>query len=193
MTDRFAVAVLAGGEGRRMGGGKPLRSFAGERLIDRALRHARSWTTTVVVAVRHPAQIGPTDARIIRDADAPGPVGGVLAALEFAHTAGFERLLAIPADMPFLPPDLPGRLVEAIGDHACALASSCGQLHPVCGLWRSDVLAEAKAYAGAGRRSLKGLAEAVGFVAVEWPAGPRDPFFNVNSSEDLAEAARRAR
>jgi molybdopterin-guanine dinucleotide biosynthesis protein A len=37
---------------------------------------------------------------------------------------------------------------------------------------------------------LKGFAEAVGYAAVEWPTYPVDPFFNINSQRDLAQAER---
>ena len=90
------------------------------------------------------------------------------------------------------PPTVLDRLSAAIGEEGCALAESGGEVHPVCGLWRSSDLERAEDYAASGRRSLKGLAAQLGFVAAEWPAGPEDPFFNVNSSEDLAEAARRS-
>jgi molybdopterin-guanine dinucleotide biosynthesis protein A len=39
---------------------------------------------------------------------------------------------------------------------------------------------------------LRGFAELVGSVAVEWPAGPLDPFFNINTAEDLRQAEGRA-
>jgi molybdopterin-guanine dinucleotide biosynthesis protein A len=46
-------------------------------------------------------------------------------------------------------------------------------------------------YLASGRRSLRGLAETVGYVAVDWPTDPEDPFFNINTSADLVEAERR--
>lgn len=187
------VAILAGGEGRRIGGGKPLRTLHGESLIERALRHARNWSDAIVIAIRDPAQVEVEGVALVRDAEVPGPLGGLITALGHASGAGHPMVLSIPADMPFLPRDLFDRLSSAIGDGACALAASGGQLHPVCGLWRSSALGQALDYAGSGRRSLKGLAESVGFAVAQWPAEPNDPFFNVNTSEDLAEAARRAR
>ena len=48
------MVILAGGEGSRIGGGKPLMRLAGERLIDRALRTARGWSDLIAVAVRDP-------------------------------------------------------------------------------------------------------------------------------------------
>jgi molybdopterin-guanine dinucleotide biosynthesis protein A len=188
-----AVVVLAGGEGRRIGGGKPMRIFGGERLIDRAQRQARTWSDLVAIAVRDPAQVEPTEAELISDKEVPGPLGGLISGLEFARVKGRTLLLSIPADMPFLPDDLLDRLAANIGDRACALAASGGQLYPVCALWRITALDHADSYVTAGRRSLKGFAAEIGFATVEWAVATIDPFFNVNTNEDLAEAARSAR
>lgn len=191
MRSDVAVVILAGGEGARIGGGKPLKRFAGERLIDRAVNLARSWSDAVAIAVRDRSQVNGAAADLIADADVPGPLGGLISGMKFATAAGRQFVLAIPADMPFLPHDLLHRLREAIGEAACAVAESGGHIHPVCSLWRSTAAVQAESYAAQGRRSLKGLAAAVGFVAVEWNVDPADPFFNVNTNADLAEAARR--
>jgi molybdopterin-guanine dinucleotide biosynthesis protein A len=97
-------------------------------------------------------------------------------------------LLTIPCDMPFLPDKLPQRLMAAIGELGAAIASSGGNLHPVCGLWRTAALTEVPAYWALGKRSLHGFARHIGFAEVEWPSTARDPFFNINSPADLAEA-----
>jgi molybdopterin-guanine dinucleotide biosynthesis protein A len=96
----------------------------------------------------------------------------------------------MPCDMPFLPDDVPDRLARALPGHGAALAASSGRVHPVCGLWRGDALAQVRDYAASGRRSLIGFAEAVGYTAVEWPIDPFDPFLNLNSPEDFAAAER---
>ena len=191
MSEGVAVVVLAGGQGSRIGGAKPLRTLAGERLIDRALRFARSHSDAVAVAVRDALQAKAVDADVIVDEPVEGPLGGLIAALRLARTSGRPLLLVVPADMPFLPPDLIERLRDAMGARSCAVASSGGHLHPVCGLWRAEALESATAYAESGRRSLRGLAEAVGHAIVQWPTEPADPFFNINSADDLAEAERR--
>jgi molybdopterin-guanine dinucleotide biosynthesis protein A len=184
------VVILAGGEGKRIGGGKPLKIYRGEPLIDRAIRRARSWSDRVAVALRDRSQLGAVPADLIPDADVAGPLGGLISGMKFAIAKKRQFVLVIPADMPFLPADLLDRLHQAIGDKGCALAESGGQLHPVCGLWQSNAIRSALSYAAAGRRSLKGLAASIGFVAVEWEAEAVDPFFNINTSEDLAEAGR---
>lgn len=190
--DDIAAVVLAGGEGRRIGGGKPLRRLGGETLLARALGQAGRYSDRVALAVRHPAQVGaPEGVVVIPDAPVEGPLGGLAAALEYARAQGRPAVLTLPCDMPFVPPDLAERLGSALDDHAAALAASGGRLHPVCALWRVAALDHLPAYAASGRRSLHGFAEAVGFTAVDWPALPADPFFNVNTAGDLAEAEAR--
>ena len=142
-------------------------------------------------AVRDAGQAAGTSLPIIKDDVAiEGPLAGLVAALRFARTAGAVAVLTIPVDMPFLPGDLGERLGEALGQGRTAIASSGGHLHPVCGLWAVEALALVPDYLASGKRSLTGLALAAGLVAVDWPADPVDPFFNINSDEDLVEAER---
>ena len=167
------IVILAGGEGRRIGGGKPGRMLGAETLLARALRRARDWSDDVLVAAREGGDI--TD-----DPAIEGPLGGIAAALALGGD-----VLTIACDMPFLPDDLPARLVS---EAAATIASSGGRLHPVCALWRAEAQDGLAAYLATGRRSLTGFAEAVGYEAVEWPVEPFDPFFNINDEAGLARA-----
>ncbi len=186
-----AVVILAGGEGRRIGGGKPNRLLGSERLIDRALRLARSWCDCVAVSARDARQVD-VDAEIITDElSVAGPLGGLIAAGRYAGIHGCDYVLTIPADMPFLPNDLLDRLTAEIGRASAAIPASEGELHPVCGLWRPSALTAAPAYAEEQGRSLRGFAASIGFRRVDWSADPHDPFFNINRIEELAEAERR--
>lgn len=186
---RLAVAVLAGGEGSRIGGGKPLIRLGGKTLIERAFDRARSWSNQVVVVIRSPDQLGEHDLPWIADAAGiDGPLAGLAAALEWTCRLGAEALLTIPCDMPFLPEDLATRLQDEAGEHDAAVAASAGELHPVCSLWRNAAIYEFARYCASGRRSLRGFAEQLGLAEVVWPAEPNDPFFNINSSDDLAAA-----
>lgn len=194
MTSDVAVVILAGGQGTRIGGRKPLRLLGGERLIDRALVMARQWSDCVAVSVRNPLQLGTIAVPIILDpAEVEGPLSGLVAGLHFARDTGRRLLLTIPADMPFLPEDLLERLSRQIDNQGCAVAASGDELHPVCALW--DVtrsLERLDAYLASGRRSLKGFAEIIGSARIDWPGEPEDPFFNVNDLDDLAKAERRS-
>lgn len=189
----LAVVILSGGEGRRIGGGKPARRLGNARLIDSAVEQGRSWSDTVAIAVRTRSQAPSVDAEIIEDEAIEGPLGGLAAGLAFAQGRDRPFLLTIPADMPFLPPDLLDRLGTAIPGFGCALASSGGHAHPVCGLWRSSAVSQIGEYVSTGGRSLKGFAALIGVVAVDWATDAGDPFFNINSPDDLAEAEKRLR
>ena len=180
------VAVLAGGEGRRIGGGKPQRRLGGETLLAGALRTARLWSDEVKVVVREADQAGEAP-YLLDDPAIAGPLGGLAAALRHACEHGYEAVLTLPCDAPFVPADLADRLRAAIGSRA-TVAASGGELHPVCALWPAAALDRLDSYLATGRRSLRGFADAVGFLAVEWPPEPFDPFFNINSEEDLLRA-----
>lgn len=186
---RPSVVILAGGEGRRIGGGKPLRLFGGRTLLARAIELARSWSDEVRVAARIGADL-PVQPRFRIDDDPAieGPLGGLAAALAFADRAGSEGVFTIPCDMPFLPGDLALRLAEGIGDSGAAIAASAGSVHPVCALWRTACIGRLHAYVAPGRRSLRGFAAHVGHVEIAWPAEPVDPFLNINTEADLEAA-----
>jgi molybdopterin-guanine dinucleotide biosynthesis protein A len=190
MMRDLAVVVLAGGEGRRMGGGKPLRLVGGRSLISIALDRARSWSSLVAVSVRSPGQVGTVDAPFILDSqDVAGPLAGLASALAFASRASACRLLTLPCDTPNLPDDLAGRLGEALVPGVRAAVASCnGRLHPICAVWDVGAAAELPAYIAAGRSSMRGFAEAVGLKTVDWDARSAASFHNFNTPEDLLAA-----
>jgi len=188
-SELTAVVVLAGGEGRRMGGGKPLRAFGGTSLVAHAVALARIWAPQVAVAVRSAAQVaGETDAPVVLDDPAiEGPLAGLASALAYAEGAGASCLLTLPCDAPHLPADLLARLAQALPvEGLVAVAASNGRLQPTCALWRPAALARLAGYLATGRRSLHGFAEACGMAVVDWQTSDGDPFANANTPEDLA-------
>ena len=187
----IAVVVLAGGEGRRMGGGKPLRMLGGRSLIERAVEQAQGWSSLVAVSVRQDGQAGALAVPQILDEEGEGPIAGLASALRFVRDNGAETLLTIACDMPVLPADLPQQLERALtSDLGAAIARSGHSLHPVCGLWRSAAIEALGDYRASGRSSLRGFAAHIGSAEVEWPVQPYDPFLNVNRPEELEAAER---
>lgn len=187
---RTPVVIAAGGDGSRIGGGKPLRRLAGRQLLDRAIEYAAHRSDLVAVALRRTTPVTlPQGVTPLYDAsDNGGPLSALASALAFAGAKDARRVMLIGCDTPFLPDDLLPRLNEAIGGHGVALARSGGRLHPLAGLWRSGLVDALPAYCATGRRSMQAFAERCGLVAVDWPILPYDPFFNVNDANDLREA-----
>jgi molybdenum cofactor guanylyltransferase len=189
---RLVAVVLAGGEGRRMGGDKPLRAWRGGTLIDHALRKAHGFAPAVAVAVRSGDQVGRVDVPLLIDGpDLAGPLAGVASAIAFAADAGAEAVVTLPCDAPLAPEDLALRLAGAIqARDGVAMAASHGRWQPTCALWRSNLAEPLAQYAGRGGRSLRGFAEVAGLRLVDWGEPDPDPFANANAPEDLERLAR---
>lgn len=188
--------LLAGGAAKRMGGGdKGLRDIAGRTLLARAAdRLAPQCERLLLNANGDPARFAGLSLEVIADGilQQPGPLGGILAGLDrLADENSAEWLLTAPADCPFLPRDLAERLHDARGSATIAIARSSGHVHPIIGLWhvslRSDLY---HALAAEDVRKAAAFVARHPHVIVDWPSTPADPFFNVNTPDDLAEAQR---
>lgn len=192
MDDSLLVAVLAGGEGRRMGGVKALRPFRGTTLVAHALSQARRWSPQVCVVVRQADQVAAAvEAALVFDDPAiAGPLAGLAAALAEAQARGCERLLTLPVDMPNLPPELPARLAAALTPGiGAALPEAAGYLQATCGLWRAAALDGLPAYRLTGASSLRGFAAACGLATVAFDETESSAFANANSPEELERLA----
>ena len=193
--------ALAGGLARRMGGGdKPLREIGGRTILARVIARLEPQCECLVInANGDPRRFASFGLPVIADGvpGAPGPLAGILAALDWAaaNRPDAAFILSAPGDCPFLPLDLVARLSRAlIADHAeLAIGASQGQSHPVIGLW-SVALREAlrQALVVEGLRKVGLWTARYRLATVEWPAEPLDPFFNANTVDDLAEAERLA-
>lgn len=192
----IVAAILAGGDGRRIGGRKPEHHLLGRPLLEWVAACARSQSDRLAVAKRREgADAQSPDMRVLRDDERlAGPIAGLQSALRWAEAEGATWLLTLPCDTPFAPSDLVARLRLAADDLGApvAMARSAGVLHPACAIWRPGLAAALEAYLELGRSSLIGFAESVGYAAADWPVDAADPFFNVNTPDDLLEAARLA-
>jgi molybdenum cofactor guanylyltransferase len=194
-TTTTAVVVLAGGEGRRMGGSKPRMPWDQTTLIGHAVDLARGYGGEVAVAVREESQVvGAVTAHLLLDDPGiEGPLAGLASALGFAQKLGAVCVLTLPCDAPQLPADFAVRLNAALApDFGVAVAHSRGRAHPTCALWRIGVLHALPGYLATGRRSLNGFAEAVGMTAAAWASVGPDPFANANTPAELAALQSRA-
>ena len=191
--------VLAGGLARRMGGGdKPLIAIGGAPILDRVLARFAPGCAQVILNVNgDPGRFAAYRLPVVAD-DVPGfagPLAGILAGLDWAaqHRPDLAWLASAPADCPFLPSDLVPRLHAArVTQRApLACAHSGGRRHPVVGLWPVALRGDLRhALVNEGLRKIETWTARHGVALADWPADPIDPFFNVNTPEDVAEAQR---
>lgn len=189
--------ILAGGQGRRMGGadkallylgGRPLLSHVQERLTPQCRE-------VILNANGDPARFGVLGLPVVPDslAGSLGPLAGILAALEWTahHRSSLEWVVSVPADTPLIPLDLVQRLHEARQVEGCPLACahSGAYDHYGVGLWpvrlRHDLR---QALAVKDLRRVEEWARLHGLARAKWASEPSDPFFNINTPEDLVTA-----
>ncbi|MBX3446692.1 MAG: molybdenum cofactor guanylyltransferase [Parvibaculaceae bacterium] len=189
--------VVAGGGASRMGGlEKPLVHLRGQPLVDHVVAIARPQVASLALNAK------PEAASLYRDTSArdlpvlvetfggeAGPLGGVLAGLEWAAANGASWLATFPADTPFLPHDLVARLLAAAAAEMPAVAVTGDRVQALCALWPVSARTRLAEGVAAGRyRSLWWTLEEFG--ASHCPFDDEAAFFNVNTKEDLASAGR---
>jgi molybdenum cofactor guanylyltransferase len=201
MTNNIPGVLLAGGLARRMGGGdKPMRTIAGRTILARVIaRLAPQCDGLILNANGDPTRFAAFGLPVIADGvpDFPGPLAGILAALDWAaaHRADVEWMLSAAGDCPFLPRDLVARLAAAreTENAELAVAASGGQSHPVIGLWSVRLRDELRrALVDEDIRKIDRWTARYRLATVTWPTTPVDPFFNANTVDDIAEAERLA-
>jgi molybdopterin-guanine dinucleotide biosynthesis protein A len=202
VTTKVPGVLLAGGLARRMGGGdKPtMRQIGGRTILERVIaRLSPQCDGLILNANGDPARFASFGLPVIADTvkDFPGPLAGILAALDWAaaNRPDVEFMLSAAADCPFLPRDLVSRLQRARTDEDAqlAVAASDGQSHPVIGLWSVALRKELRhALIVEDIRKIDRWTARYRLATVTWPTQPLDPFFNANTMDDIAEAERLA-
>ena len=188
-----AIAVIvAGGRSARMGREKALEQIGGFTIIDRIISQLAPQVARIAINANGDAgRFRHTGLQVVPDfrSDVATPLAGLHAALSLAKAEGYEAALTVPSDTPFLPDDLMARLAGA--GRPAAIAASQGQAHYLTGLW-SVALWQGVAQALDEPRTprLQDWVERCRAATVTWPVEPFDPFFNVNTPEELAEARR---
>jgi molybdopterin-guanine dinucleotide biosynthesis protein A len=191
--------ILAGGTSRRFGGGdKGLADLGGQPVLSHVVERFRPQVARLILNVNGDAsRFARFDLPMVAYAENPelGPLSGILAALDWQskHAPHYSAIATVSADVPFLPTDLVARLDDRRGD-GIAIAVSGGRRHPTIALWPTsarEIVARALTQRDL---SVNALTEHLNAVAVGFPmrnigGNDIDPFFNINTRNDLATAS----
>lgn len=199
--EEIAGIVLAGGLSRRMGGiEKAFLKLDGRPLIAHVLERLSAQASPVAInANGDPSRFAAFGRPVVAD-ETPtfeGPLAGILAGMLWVRReAPHIRFLATAAcDTPLFPKDLVAKLLAAASSEASpslALSASGGRIHPIFGLWPVALAPDLTRALACGERKVIRWAANHAHKTVEFSASgaPFDPFFNVNTPADLAEAER---
>ena len=162
-----------------MGGrDKPLLPLAGQTMLARIVAILGAGPIAIS-ANGDPGRFATTLPILSDPLPDQGPLGGLLAGLDWAATLGAESLLTIPGDTPLIPPGLAQTLAPAP-----SVAESGGRVHHLVALWPVSAADPLRAWLSQpGTRSVRAFAETLGMRRVAFPG---DPFVNVNTPQDLA-------
>jgi len=189
--------VLAGGLARRMGGGDKARiKIGGASILQRVLASLAPQCSRVIInANGDAARFADTGLPVVADSvpDFAGPLAGILAGLDWAaaNAPAVEWLVSVPGDCPFLPKNLVARLhdTRASSNVPLACARSGEWRHPVVGLWPVRLREDLRhALVDENLHKIELWTARHGIAIAEWPTTPIDPFFNVNTPKDAAQA-----
>lgn len=182
---KIAGVIIAGGHSARMGrekalveiAGKPIIRWIADRLAPQVAVLAINVNGTSLLRFGLPVIV---DCRT----DIGTPLAGLHTALRWAREQGIAEVLTVPSDSPFIPLDL----AERLGGKGAAVAASGGREHFLTGRWPPTQLELLERALDGGLRRVQDWAGQCKAERVSWPTIPFDPFFNVNTPEDLAKA-----
>jgi molybdopterin-guanine dinucleotide biosynthesis protein A len=181
--------VLAGGQGRRMGGvDKGLQLLQGRPMIAWVLERLTPQVDELMISANQHLE----RYRAFGHAVLPDVVGGFagpLAGLERGLSAArHDLVVTAPCDSPFLPPDLVARLHAGLAaeNAELAVARTGTQVHPVFCLCQRRLHADLHEYLAAGGRKIDAWYSRLRVVEVAFDEVP-DAFSNINTREELRE------
>jgi molybdopterin-guanine dinucleotide biosynthesis protein A len=196
-TSNLAVVILAGGRGMRLGGrDKALCDLGGVTLLQHCLARLKAQNGPVALSANGDLErFSDFKFPVIPDTLGMdfGPLAGILTAMDWAHTIGHTKVMTIAVDTPFFPQDLAVRLQTASNSHPITLAATRDTddtlwPHPTFGIWQTGLRYVLRQDLQNGTRKVMTWAKAQGVGLVEFSTRPYDPFFNINTPDDLNQA-----
>ena len=175
---------MAGGQSERFGSPKGLAKIRNKTLIQTVIDVLREQTSgPIAVNADLDSPYASFSETIVPDqCRSLGPLGGLSAALKWGSEMGYSEISTSPLDTPFLPADFLDCL-HAAG--APAVAQSNNRVHFLSGLWPTELMASLDAFIQSGERSCKKWIAHCGARECSFENVDVDPFFNVNTQEDL--------
>jgi molybdopterin-guanine dinucleotide biosynthesis protein A len=177
--------VLAGGQGRRMGGvDKGLQRLRGKPMVEWVLARLAPQVGEIIInANQNAATYAKLGHRVVGDevSGFAGPLAGLHAGLK---AAAHPLVVTVPCDSPFLPHDLVARLQKEMKDNDLAVARTGEQPHPVFALVRKGVLPNLEAFLENGGRKIDAWYAGLRFVEVQFDDQP-EAFRNINTLDEL--------
>ena len=186
--------VLAGGKSQRFGEDKSQVNLANKLLIDYVLSEIIDQFNEVLIVSNNSLNFKYSE-KITKIGDYEkglGPLGGVLSAMKWikAKKRDYEWIATFPVDTPFFKRQILQDFIKNINFNESDLffIKSNNTRHNIFGLWSINLLDRLEKDLKIGERKVELWANNVGVKIINMEFPNKDPFFNINTKEDLEKA-----
>ncbi|TCJ95837.1 molybdenum cofactor guanylyltransferase [Volucribacter psittacicida] len=186
MPMTISAVILAGGQGKRMGGvDKGLQLLQGKPLVEHILQRLKPQLTHIAInANRHLPQYAQYGYPVFNDelTGFQGPLSGMLTGLKRATS---DYVLFVPCDCPYLPLNLVEKFSQAIHQQApVAYADDGERSHPTFCLLSKKLITPLSTYLAQGERKVLTFFQQQQALVIDF-SEQKQGFININWREGL--------
>ena len=186
--------VLAGGKAKRFGSNKSQAKLKDKILIDYILSEILKEFSSLLIVVNDPISHLTSD-KILKIEDYKknlGPLGGVLSAMKWVkeNHKNYQWISTFPSDTPFFKIEIFNDFLSKVNERESELffMKSNEKRHNIFGLWSIDLIDQLEKDLDNGFRKVEKWANNIGVKTINMHFINKDPFFNINTKEDLEKA-----
>ena len=186
--------VLAGGKSQRFGEDKSQVKLGDKLLIDYILSEIIDEFNEVLVVSNNLIDFKQSEKiSLIKDFKKDlGPLGGVLTAMKWVkdNNKDYQWISTFPVDTPFFKNEILKDFLKRINIEEGKLffINSNDTRHNIFGLWSLDLMDKLREDLDKGERKVEVWANSIGVKNINMKFENKDPFFNINTKEDLKKA-----
>jgi len=186
-------AILAGGQSRRMGKDKLFLELNNKKLIEHTIDKVKKYLKQIIIITNQNNEFFfKNNLTTVNDCieGQLGPFVGILTAMKWAkeNLSKCSWIATFPCDTPFFPESVIKNFIEESEKKESLIlcASSHGRKHNIFGLWSLDLYDKLKDdLINKKVRKVQDWTEKNKIKNLEFKFKDYDPFFNINTEEDL--------
>ena len=186
-------AILAGGQSRRMGKDKLFLELGNKKLISHTIDKVKKYLKEVIIITNQSNEFFiKNNLTTVKDCleGQLGPLVGILTAMKWAkkNPKKYSWIATFPCDTPFFPESIIKSFIKESEKKESLLlcASSHGRKHNIFGLWSLDLYDKLENdLVNKKIRKVQDWTEKNKIKNLEFKFKDYDPFFNINTKEDL--------
>tara|TARA_B110000014_G_C20039491_1_gene540182 strand:+ start:130 stop:735 length:606 start_codon:yes stop_codon:yes gene_type:complete len=186
--------VLAGGKSKRFGEDKSQVKLGRKILIDYILSELIDEFNEILIVANDPIKHLPSNKiKKIKDFKKDlGPLGGIFTAMKWAkdNNKSYKWIASFPSDTPFFKKNILNNFFEKVNEKESELffMTFNDKRHNIFGLWSTSLIDQLEKDLENGSRKVEKWANNIGVKTINMSFEKEDPFFNINTQEDLKKA-----